>query len=86
MEIVYSLLASFPIIIFLIAIAHEFVNGIQQINHQLLHVAYDSSYALLLLGISVVLRGVIKRKPVILVIAATCVAAIPLGYIWITQP
>jgi hypothetical protein len=85
-EVVYSLLASIPIIIFLIAIAHESVRGIQQINHQLLHVAYDSSYALSLLGLSVILRGVIKRKSIIRIAAATCLAGIPLGYLWIAQP
>lgn len=52
LEVAYVLLAWFPALTFLIAIAHEFVRGIQQFNHQLLHVAYDSSYALSLLGIS----------------------------------
>ena len=85
-EIAFVLLAWFPAVTFLIAIAHEFVRGIQQFNHQLLHVAYDSSYALLLLGICVVLRGVIKRKRNYLVLAATFVAGIPRGYIFIAQP
>lgn len=85
-ETAYLLLAWFPAVLFLIAIAHEFVRDIQQSNHQLLHVAYDSSYALLLLGICIILRGVIKRKRIKLVFAATLVAGIPLGYIFITQP
>ena len=55
-EIAFVLLAWFPTVTFLIAIVHEFVRGIQQFNHQLLHVAYNSSYALLLLGICIVLR------------------------------
>ena len=82
----YILLAGFPSLSFIIAIAHEFVRGIQQFNHQLLHVAYDSSYALSLLGICLILRAVIKRKRLINVLAATLIAAIPLGYIFITQP
>ena len=85
METAYLLLAWFPILTFLIAIAHESVSGIQQFNHQLLHVAYDSSYALLLLGICLILRGIIKRKPVALVLAGTLSAGIPLGYIFVTQ-
>ena len=86
LEVAFTLLAWFPAFIFLIAIAHELVRGIHQFNHQLLHVAYDSSYALSLLGICLVLRAVIKRNRRILVLAATLLAAIPLGYIFITQP
>ena len=85
-ETAYALLAWFPACTFLIAIAHELVRGIHQFNHQLLHVAYDSSYALSLLGLCLLLRAVIKRNRRILVLAATLLAAIPLGYIFITQP
>ena len=85
-EIAYIRLAWIPTVTFLIAMAHEFFRGIQQFNHQLLHVAYDSSYALLLLGICIILRGVIKRKRINFVLAATFVAGIPLGYIVISQP
>ena len=84
-ETSYLLLAWFPTFMFLIAIAHEFVRGIQQFNHQLLHVAYDSSYTLLLLGICLILRAVIKRKPIVVILAATFSAGIPLGYIFMTQ-
>src|SRR5215208_5340413 len=85
-EVAYTLLAWFPAFTFLIAIAHEFVRGIHQFNHQLLHVAYDSSYALSLLGICLILRAVIKHKPMILVLPATLIAAIPLGDIFTSQP
>lgn len=85
-EIAYVLLAWFPTVTFLIAIAHEFVKGIQQFNHQLLHVAYDSSYALSLFGICLILRAVFKRKRMILVVAATFIAGIPLVYIFTTRP
>jgi hypothetical protein len=85
-EIAYALLAWFPAFVFLIAFAHELVRGIHQFNHQLLHVAYDSSYALSLLGICLILRAVIKRNRRTLLLAATLIAAIPLGYILITQP
>ena len=81
LEVAYVLLAWFPAITFLIAMAHEFVRGIQQFNHQLLHVAYDSSYALSLLGICLVLRAILKRKRRISISAATAVAGIPLAYI-----
>ena len=84
-EIAYVLLAWFPALIFLIAMAHVFVRGIQQFNHQLLHVAYDSSYALALLGICLTLRAVLKRRRVIVVVVATIVAGIPLGHILATQ-
>lgn len=86
LEVAFTLLAWFPAFIFLIAIAHELVRGIHQFNHQLLHVAYDSSYALSLLGICLILRAVIKRNRRILVLAATALAAIPLGHIFITPP
>ena len=85
-EVAFTLLAWFPALIFLIAMAHEFVRGIHKFNHQLLHVAYDSSYALSLLGICLILRAVIKRKRIVLVLAATLIAAIPLSYIITTQP
>lgn len=85
-EVAYGLLAGFPTLTFLIAIAHEFARGIQQFNHQLLHVAYDSSYALSLLGICLMLRAVIKRKQILFVLATTLIAAIPLSYIFTTQP
>ncbi len=84
-EIAYVLLAWFPALIFLIGIAHEFARGIQQFNHQLLHVAYDSSYALSLIGICLTLRAVLKRRRIIFVVAATIVAGIPLGHILTTQ-
>src|SRR5215217_2607123 len=83
-EVAYTLLAWFPVFTFLIAIAHEFVRGIQQFNHQLLHVAYDSSYALSLLGISLFLRAAIKHKSIKVVLPAIFTAGIPLG-IFITQ-
>ena len=86
LEIAYVLLAWFPGVTFLIAVAHEFVRGIQQFNHQLLHVAYDSSYALSLLGICLILRAILRRKGVISVLAATSIAGIPLAHIFITQP
>lgn len=85
-EVAYTLLAWFPAFIFLIAIAHELVRGIHQFNHQLLHVAYDSSYALSLLGICLILRAAIKHNRRILVLAATVLAAIPLAHIFTTQP
>ena len=85
-EVAFVLVAGFPVCTFLIAIAHEFARRIQQFNHQLLHVAYDSSYVLSLLGICLILRAVIRRKRMIHVLAATLIAAIPLGYIFTTQP
>ena len=85
-EIAYVLLAWFPAFTFLIAIAHEFAKGIQQFNHQLLHVAYESSYAMLLIGICLTLRAILKHKRRTLVLAATLVAGIPLGHIFTTQP
>ena len=81
LEVAYVLLAWFPAVTFLIAMAHEFVRGIQQFNHQLLHVAYDSSYALSLLGICLVLRAILKRKRRVSILAATAIAGIPLAYI-----
>lgn len=82
----FILLAGFPTLTFIVAITHESFRGIQQFNHQLLHVAYDSSYALSLLGICLVLRAVLQHKRMIHVLAATLIAAIPLGYIFTTQP
>ena len=84
-EVAFTLLAWFPGFVFLIALVHEFVRGIQGFNHQLLHVAYDSSYALSLLGICLILRAVIKRKRMVLVLVATLIAAIPISYIFTTQ-
>ena len=85
-EVAYTLFAWFPVFTFLIAITHELIRGIHQFNHQLLHVAYDSSYAMSLLGICLILRTVLKRKRRFLVLAATLIAAIPLGYIFTAQP
>ena len=85
-EKAYWSLVAFPTLIFLVALLDEFLRGIQQLNHQLFHVAYGSSYALLLLGLILLLRAVLRRKPIILVAAGTVIAAIPLGHIFITQP
>jgi len=85
-EKAYWLLVAFPTLIFLVAMADESWRGIQQVNHQLLHVAYDGSYALLLLGIILLLRAILKRRLIILVAAGTFIAGIPLGHIFITQP
>ena len=85
-EVAFTLLAWFPAFTFLIALVHELVRGIHQFNHQLLHVAYDSSYALSLLGICLILRAVIQRKRKVLVLAATLIAAIPIAYIFTWQP
>jgi len=84
-ERLYWLLAPFPTLIFLVGIVDEYFRGIQKFNHQVLHVAYDSSYLLLLVGIIFVLRSVLKRKLTILLVAGTCVAGIPLGYIFLTS-
>jgi hypothetical protein len=85
-EKAFWLLVSFPTLIFLVALADESWRGIQQLNHQLLHLAYDSSYALLLLGLILLLRAILKRKLILLVAAGTIIAAIPLAHIFITQP
>ena len=85
-EKAYWLLAALPTLIFLVGVTDEYFRGIQQVNHQVLHVAYDSSYALLLIGIILVLRAILKRRLITLVVAGTCIAGIPLGYIFITQP
>ncbi len=84
-ETAYWLLAAFPTLIFIAGIADESFRGIRQLNHQLLHVAYDGSYLLLLLGIILLLRGVLKRQVRILTVAATCIAGIPLAHILITH-
>lgn len=84
-EKAYWLLVTLPTLTFLLALTDEALRGIQQLNHQLLHVAYDSSYALLLLGILLLLRAVLRRKLIVLVAAATVIAGIPLGHILITQ-
>ena len=83
-EVVYRLLAPFPTFIFLVGMVDEYFRGIQQFNHQVLHLAYDSSYVLLLVGIIFVLLAILKRKLTILIVAGTCIAGIPLGYIFIT--
>src|SRR5689334_383162 len=85
-EVAFSLLAGFPLVTFVIAFVHEYVRGIHQFNHQLLHVAYDSSYLLSLLGLCLILRAVVKRKRRVLALTATLLAAIPIAYIFTTQP
>ena len=79
-------LVAFPTLVFLVAMLDESLRGIQQLNHQLLHVAYDSSYALFLIGLILLVRAVLRRKLRILVAAGTLIAAIPLGHIFITRP
>ena len=77
----YWLLAAFPVLVFVLGMTDEYFRGIDQINHRLLHVAYDSSYALSLLGLILLLRAVLKRKLIIQLLIATCIAAIPLAFI-----
>ena len=85
LEATFSLLASLPVLIFIVGITDEYFRDIRQFNHQVLHLAYDSSYALSLLGIILLLRAVLKRKLIPLVLAGTCIAGIPLAYIFITH-
>ena len=85
-EKAYWSLVPLPTFIFLAGMIDESLRGIQQLNHQLLHIAYDSSYTLLLLGLILLLRAVLKRKLMILVAAGTVITGIPLGHIFITQP
>lgn len=85
METAFALLAWFPCLTFLIAMVHEHVRGIQQFNHQLLHVAYDSSYALSLIGICLILRARLKHTRWGVVLAGTIGAGIPLAHILTTQ-
>jgi hypothetical protein len=84
-EAVYCLIVPFPTLIFLMGMVHEHFRGIQKFNHQVLHLAYDSSYVLLLVGLIIILRAILKRKLTILIVAGTCIAGIPIGYIFITQ-
>lgn len=85
-EKAYWSLVSFPALILLVALLDELLRGTQQLNHQLFHLAYDGSYALLLLGLILLLRAVLKQKPVILVAAGILIAGIPLAHIFVTQP
>ena len=84
-ERVYWLLAPFPTLVFLVGIVDEYFRGIQKFNHQTLHLAYDSSYLLLLVGIILVLRAILKRKLRVLLLIGTCIAGLPLSYIFITH-
>ena len=84
-ERIYPLTAPFPTLIFIVGVVDEYFRGIQKFNHQTLHLAYDSSYLLLLLGIILVLRAILKRKLKILLLLGTCIAGIPLSYIFITH-
>ncbi len=84
-ERAYLSLASFPALFFVVGMADEYLRGIQQLNHQLLHVAYDSSYALLLLGIILLLRAVLKRRLIAVLLGGTCIAGIPLGHLFLTS-
>jgi len=74
-----------PLLIFVVGMVDEYFRGIQQFNHQVLHLAYDSSYALLLVGIVLVLRAILKRRLITLIVVGTFIAGIPLGHIFITQ-
>ena len=85
-EKAYWLLVSFPTLIFIVGTADESLRGIQQLNHQMLHVAYDSSYVLLLLGIILLLRAVLKRKLIIFVATGAVIAGLPLAHIFLTRP
>lgn len=85
-EKAYWLLVSFPTLVFLVGMADESWRGIRQLNHQLLHAAYDGSYVLLLLGLILLLRAILRRRLIILVAAGTAIAAIPLGHVFLTQP
>lgn len=84
-ERIHLLTAPFPTLIFLVGIVDEYFRGIQKFNHQTLHLAYDSSYLLLLVGIILVLRAILKRKLRVHLLTGTGIAGIPLSYIFITH-
>jgi hypothetical protein len=86
LENAFYLVSWFPVAVFLVGFVDEFIRGIRQVNHQLLHVAYDASYLLTLLGIVLILRTVILKRVGLLIIATTFLAGLPLGHILLTKP
>lgn len=81
-EIGYLSLCGLPIAAFGLAR----VIGFRQFEHRLLHIAYDSSYILVMIGLALILQAVIRKRRVLFLLIATCFAGIPLTHILIMQP
>ena len=77
-EVGHIILSLFPSVTYLIGFVHESIVGSAQFNHRVLHIAYDSSYILLLIGLIILLRSMVRGNFCIYIPLTTLLAAFPL--------
>ncbi len=71
----------FPSAAYLIAYLHEIMVGLGPFNERVLHIAYDSSYILVLVGLLIALRALLTGGNFIYIAIATGLAAFPLSFL-----
>lgn len=81
----YLLSSCIPLMLWLIAVAYQYFIGFTMSAHVVFHLAYDMSYILVLAGIVLVLRAVIRKQPIRIALIATCVSGVPLAEIMTSQ-
>jgi hypothetical protein len=81
----YLLSSWIPLMLWLISVAYEYFIGFTMLAHVGFHLAYDMSYFLVLAGIVLVLRAVIRKQPIRIALIATCVSSLPLAEIMTSQ-
>jgi hypothetical protein len=74
----YLLSSCIPLMLWLIGVAYQYFIGFTRLADVVFHLAYDMSYFLVLAGLVLLLRAVIRRQGRLIAIGATCLASIPL--------
>lgn len=75
----FILTSPFPSAAYLIGCVHEIIVGSGPFNHRVLHIAYDSSYILVLFGLIILLRSIVRGNFTMYFVFATALASFPLA-------
>ena len=74
----YTLLCWIPIVLATALWSWERSLGSFTLAHATWHLTFDASYLLTLAGISLILRAFVRKRPLLSLICATCVASLPI--------
>jgi hypothetical protein len=73
----YLVLSPVPLALLLIAKLHELAFGFSRFAEVIYHFAYDTSYILMMVGIVLLLRAIIKKGPEKALVLGAGISAIP---------
>jgi hypothetical protein len=81
----YLTLSWTPTALLLLAVLHEKAVGFTRFSEVTYHIAYDTSYLLVIAGLVILLHTVIGHRPKILVMLGSCFSALPILALIISQ-